>query len=69
MKVYRFKEVKRILENNGYYILRKSGHYIFTNAEGDILPVPNKDILSPVLVMGIFKRHNIKEGVKNGNKK
>ena len=70
--ILKYRDVKQALEKQGFKcVRRKSTHNIFKNKAGETISIPyhpGKNV-SPVLVQGEFRKHNLKEGELFGNKK
>ena len=45
-KSLNIREAIKILKNNGYHLVRQSGHYIFKNDKGDVFILPTHGKIS-----------------------
>lgn len=51
----KFKDLHRLLNERGYFIVRESGHHIYSNGHG-IIAVPHTKDVSIGTLRDVFKR-------------
>ena len=60
VKSLTFREVQVILKNNGYYVKKKGGHWIFENDKGQVISLPyHSKAMSIKTVLREFKKKGI----------
>ena len=60
VKSLSFRELDRILSDNGYKIKRKTSHYVYEDATGDVITFAfHSKAVSMKTVLREFKKHNV----------